>query len=122
MFHFLLSYMLGASLYPLIEVLTRGYTHWSMSLTGGLCFLSVFWVSQSLAVRPLWLQAAVCALLITLWELLCGLVVNRALGLGVWDYSALPFSFLGQICLPYTLVWFGLSFPALGLAHLVARM
>lgn len=122
MFHFLLSYMLGASLYPLIEVATRGYSHWSMSVTGGLCFLSIYWVSQTLSGRSLLLQAAVCALLITLWELLCGLIVNRALGLGVWDYSGMPLSFLGQICLPYTLVWFGLSFPALGLAQLVSAV
>ena len=121
MFHILLSFMLGASLYPLMEVAARGYTHWSMSLTGGLCFLSIYWISRVCAGSPLWLQAVFCALAITAWELLCGLVVNRAMGLGVWDYSHLPFSFLGQICLPFTGLWFLLSFPALGLAHLVAK-
>lgn len=27
----------------------------------------------------------------------------------VWDYSNMPFNLLGQICLPFTVIWFFLS-------------
>ena len=44
-----------------------------------------------------------------LLELLCGLLVNRALGWAVWDYSAQPGNLWGQICPLYTLLWIPLS-------------
>ena len=40
------------------------------------------------------------------------LIVNRWLGLGVWDYSSLPMNFLGQICLYYFVLWIPLSAAA----------
>ena len=32
-------FVVGEIGYSLLEILWRGYTHWTMSLTGGLCFL-----------------------------------------------------------------------------------
>ena len=29
--------------------------------------------------------------------------------LNVWDYSHVPMNFMGQICVPFTLLWFPLS-------------
>ena len=57
---------------------------------------------------PLMFQAAICTMAITATELVAGLILNTWLGLGVWDYSNLPFNFLGQICAPYSLLWYGL--------------
>lgn len=54
---------------------------------------------------PLWLQAAVCAVLVTVVEFLAGCVLNLWLGMGIWDYSNLPFNLLGQVCLPFSLAW-----------------
>jgi len=51
------------------------------------------------------------ALLITLLELGCGLLVNRTYR--VWDYRHLPMNFLGQICLPFTLLWIPVSLLAM---------
>ena len=48
--------------------------------------------------------------IITGVELVFGLVFNRALGMGVWDYSRVPLNLWGQICLPFTLIWLGFSF------------
>ena len=47
---------------------------------------------------PLWLQALVCALLVTAVELAAGVILNIWLGLDIWDYSHLPFNLWGQIC------------------------
>lgn len=57
---------------------------------------------------PLWLQSLCCAALVTTVELLTGLVLNVWLGLGVWDYSHLPFNLFGQVCPQFALLWWGL--------------
>ena len=111
----LFSFMLGGCAYALIEILWRGYTHWSMFLAGGLCFAWLY----ALATRtplPLPAQCALGALIITGVEFFTGCVVNIALGWKVWDYSRFRFNLMGQICLPYVGAWFLLSLPALLLA------
>lgn len=57
---------------------------------------------------PLWLQALSCAALVTVVELAAGLLLNKLLGLGVWDYSGLPGNLWGQICPQFTALWWGL--------------
>lgn len=58
-------------------------------------------------------QMVASAAIITLVELVTGLIVNVWLKLNVWDYSPLPYNFLGQICLLYTNIWFFMSFFAI---------
>ena len=41
LFEFMLLFNLGGFIYYMIEILTRGYSHWTMFLLGGLCFLIV---------------------------------------------------------------------------------
>ena len=45
----------------------------------------------------------------TAMELVVGIPLNLMLGLHIWDYSSLPFNLLGQICLPFTVLWFFLA-------------
>ncbi len=112
-FEFLVLFLLGAILYPIIELLFRGRTHLSMGLLGGICLVSIRLVDLALGrVRRIW-KAVTCAVIITQLEFLCGLLVNVSLGLGVWDYSHLPLNILGQICPLFTFFWFFLSFAAL---------
>ena len=58
----------------------------------------------------IWRQALACAILVTAVELAAGLVLNVWLRLGIWDYSHLPFNLMGQICLQFFFVWWGLCF------------
>ena len=51
----------------------------------------------------------ICACIITGVEFLAGCILNLWLKLGVWDYSNLPFNILGQICIPFTLLWYIIS-------------
>lgn len=55
------------------------------------------------------IQSLIGACIITVAELITGIIVNIWLGLGVWDYSNLPFNFMGQICLPFFFAWILLS-------------
>lgn len=96
----------GGFIYYAIEVLWRGYSHPAMFFVGGLCF---YFVGEINNVFPwslglLW-QSLIGGAIITATELASGLILNIWLGLGIWDYSALPFNFMGQICLPFSVVW-----------------
>jgi len=104
---FVLLYLLGGTGYALMEIVWRGYSHWSMFLLGGACFLMAGLISR--LRTNIFVKSLLCGSCITVAELFCGLVVNRLLGLDVWDYTHLPFDVLGQICLPFTLLWIALS-------------
>ncbi len=54
---------------------------------------------------PYSFQVLVAWLLTVLIELLWGLVLNIWLKIGVWNYSDMPFNFMGQICLYASLLW-----------------
>lgn len=107
-------FLVGGTIYFLLEVLFRGYSHPSMFILGGICFLLIGILSESKYFQiPLLGQMLISSLIITVMELATGLIVNVWLGLSVWDYSSLPFNFLGQICILYTVIWFFLSFAAI---------
>ena len=103
----------GGLSYGLLEILWRSCTHISMFFVGGLCFLLISFIDSSPYFgRSMILKAPLCAGAVTAVELVSGLLVNVTLGLGVWDYSSVPLNFMGQICLPFSLIWLGLSIPA----------
>ena len=58
---------------------------------------------------PIWLQAIIGSCIVTTGEFISGCILNLWLGLGIWDYSNMPFNLLGQICLPFSLLWVILS-------------
>ena len=104
-------FLLGALGYPFLEILWRGCTHPTMALAGGLCAVLLYRVNRDLARGSLGLRLLTSCGIVTLTELLFGAVFNLWLGMDVWDYSDLPYQFLGQICLPYALLWGLLSLP-----------
>lgn len=115
----LLLFLLGAVGYPLIELSWRGRTHWTMSLAGGVSMVLLLYISRTALPLPMmWLSGA---LAITAVEFTIGYVVNLRLHWDVWDYSKVPLNLLGQICLPFTAVWFILSIPAIALCQLLER-
>ena len=115
----LLIFLIGASGYGIIELIWRGYTHWTMLITGGFCFLLIFNIFMMMEDTSPVLKALAGSLIITLIEFIAGMIINVKFGIGVWDYSDLPFNLYGQVCLPYTLLWFALSFPLVYLCKLI---
>ena len=116
----LLIFGTGASFYSLIETLWRGWTHWSMSVTGGLVLLTVYTLCGR-SRRPLWQKCCLSAGIITLYEFIVGCIVNLRLGWHVWDYSDRPLNLLGQICPLFCIFWLLLSLPIIGLCNLLRR-
>lgn len=55
------------------------------------------------------LQVGIATVIATIAEFLTGCIVNLWLKWDIWDYSNVPFNLLGQICLPYTVLWIFLS-------------
>ena len=111
--HAVYTFLGGLVVYPLIELLYRGWTHWTMSILGGFCFLAAYLIYAGLSHRPLWWRAAVCAVVVTELEFITGMIVNRALNWGVWDYSARWGNVAGQICPLFSFYWFLLSFATM---------
>lgn len=116
----ILIFLTGASFYSLIETLWRGYTHWTMSVTGGLVLLTVYSVNRR-SHRPFWQRCCLSAGIITLYEFVVGCIVNLRLGWNVWDYSSRPLNILGQICPLFCFLWILLSCPVIGLCNLLRR-
>lgn len=114
-------FALGALGYGWLEILWRGFTHWSMLLTGGFCFLMIYWLNV-LGQRWRWYwQGLTGALWITGAELATGIWVNLILHWQVWDYSRLFFHWNGQISLLYSVLWFFLSIPLFRLSQIIWR-
>ena len=100
-----LLFALGGGAYVGLEKLWRGRSHGSMFLAGGTCFLLLGQLRKT--KLPLPVQALAGAGVITAVELAAGLIANRQYQ--VWDYRTMPLNFLGQICLPYSLLWVPVS-------------
>ena len=107
-------FFVGATIYVVIEKLYRGYSHWTMFLLGGICFIALGLINEVMPWdMPLLLQMFVGGVIITVLEFITGCVVNLWLGWNVWDYSELPFNLWGQISLFSSIVWVGLSLVAI---------
>lgn len=119
---YLSVYAVGAGLYSLIEILWRGFTHWTMALTGGAALVSVYAINTLLSAKSLFAKCIVGGIWITLLEFLVGLLVNRRLHMGVWDYSGMKFNILGQICPLFTFFWCLLCIPAVFLCNFMKRL
>lgn len=116
----IIVFILGGYCYGMLEILFRGHTHWTMVLTGGACILTMYIISGWLFRVPLVVGALAGAMIITLYELCVGLIVNMRLGWAVWDYSDMPGNILGQICPTFTAIWFLLCLIFLSIVKLFA--
>ncbi len=114
--------LFGGVIYYGLETLLRGWSHWSMAVCGAICFYALYRLNERYPRVPLPLRALAGALFITAVELFAGCLLNLGMGLAVWDYSEMPYQFLGQICLPYSIFWFLLSFPVAGVCLLIRRI
>lgn len=106
----LFLFVVGGLIYVMIEMVFRGHSHPTMFVVGGLCFLICGDLNEIISWEmPFLAQMILGSIIITSVELIAGLILNVWLGLGIWDYSNMPFNYKGQICLPYSLLWCLLS-------------
>lgn len=113
----LMLFLTGGSIYFALEMLWRGWSHFTMFLAGGCCFLLLGRLEKTdprLSAIP---RGLLGATVITSVELLIGILANGEYG--IWDYRDMPLNFHGQICLPFFLLWMPLSLGAMKLYRLV---
>ncbi len=118
---YLSVFAIGGGGYSLLEIMWRGYTHWSMTITGGVCFMLIYLTDSKFNHEPLWKRCFLGSLLITMAELIVGFVVNILLEWDVWDYSKQFLNIRGQICALYSTLWFFLCIPAIYLCGLIKK-
>jgi uncharacterized membrane protein len=115
-FKYLIVFEVGGVVYYTIELLYRGYSHESMFILGGLCLINIGLINEVFGYDMYFeLQVLIGDIVVVTSEFITGLIVNKWLGLNVWDYSNLPFNLMGQICLPFALLWI----PVVALAIVV---
>ncbi len=118
---YVLLYLSGSIIYPLLELTWRSSTHYSMSIAGGICFVLInFICCEKHGHRHVFHRCAIGSGLITAVELIVGIIFNIYLAMNVWDYSQLPLNFWGQICLPFSIIWFILCIPAMYICNKIS--
>lgn len=105
----LILFVIGGVAYVCIELLARGFSHWTMFMVGGLCFFLVGAINEVTPKMALIKQMALSCVIITAIEFLSGCILNIGLGLDIWDYSDEFGNLFGQICLKHSCYWFLLS-------------
>jgi len=110
-----LLFTIGGSAYMGLELLWRGWSHGSMFLAGGSCFLLLGELDKRNLPVPL--RAALGAGVITMVEYAAGLLFNRSYA--VWDYRDQPLNLHGQICLPFSLIWMPVGLGGMALYRLL---
>ena len=100
-------FSLGGLGYVGLELLWRRRSHYSMFLAGGTCLLLIGRLEEMKPKLPTPLRCLTGAGIITMVELMTGLIFNRSYR--VWDYRAVPCNYRGQICLPFCLLWIPIS-------------
>lgn len=109
-------FVMGGSIYYFIEcifhLMTKGiaYSHWTMFFLGAICFVIVGGINEIFSWEtPFWKQCVIGSIVVTIFEFIVGFIVNIWLRWNVWDYSNVFGNVIGQICLPFSLMWFILS-------------
>ena len=97
----------GGSTYVTLEVLWRARSHWTMFLMASFVFIILGLLNEVWKIS-LPSQIFIGTILATVIEFITGCIVNLALHWNVWDYTELPFQLMGQICLPFAVIFSGL--------------
>lgn len=105
-YNYILSYLFGGAIYCIIELIWRRRTHYSMFFAGGISFSILVFIGAEMKTTPFLLKCLFGAAAITAVEFIFGYIFNIKYEMAVWNYSSIPFNILGQICLPFSALWF----------------
>ena len=120
MSEFLMATLIGGAIYILIEIVFRGWTHWSMLFCGGAASLLLY-IIANFSRDALWKKCLIGAAVITTVEYVFGLLLNIKFGWQIWDYSRQWGNLYGQICPIFSLYWLILCVPGLKLCTVIRQ-
>ena len=104
-YKYLTLFLTGGMIYYYMEIFIRGYSHYSMIICGGLAMICCGGLNQIFPGMSILSQMVLSAVIITILEFVTGYIVNIIFDIGVWSYSYLPYNFMGQVCLLYSILW-----------------
>ena len=114
LFKYFILFLIGGFLYYTIEILWRGYSHWTMFILGGICFIFAGIQNEHTSwEEPLWKQVIKVDVFVLIAEFITGCILNLWLGLNIWDYSNLKFNILGQSSLLFAILFLPLCLIAI---------
>lgn len=108
---YFVKWFTGGLAYFYLEILFRGYSHYTMFILGGLCFLLVGEFGTRMLKKNISnvykiIFIMLCGtLIITFAELITGIIVNVVFDMQVWDYSDRKYNYMGQICPEFSAMW-----------------
>ncbi len=118
LFKYTILLIYGGVIYYFIELIYRGYSHYTMILVGGLCFICIGLLNEFYAYKlSIIKQMIISSVIVTSIEFIAGVILNIWLKLDIWDYGNLKFNLLGQISLRTSVIWFLLALPAIYLDY-----
>lgn len=110
----IIIFLMGGFFYYAIEMFWRGYSHWTMFILGGICYVFASYQNEFYKFQlPLLWQVVLCDAFALFAEFVTGCIVNLWLGWQVWDYSDLRFNILGQTSLKFALLFLPLCLGAI---------
>jgi len=85
-----------------------GYSSLWMIPIGGLCGVLLGFLNRKSIFKklPIAIQSVIGACGVLVVEFISGLILNMGFGLNLWSYASIPLNILGQVCLPFGILWF----------------
>lgn len=107
----IILFAVGYCVYIAIEVTYRGFSYPLMGLCGGLALMIMDKINDYISWDiDIIIQGSIGSIIITFFELIIGEISLHTDFLPImWDYSNVLLNFDGVICLPFSLIWIGLS-------------
>lgn len=107
----IILFAVGYCVYIAIEVTYKGFSYPLMGLCGGLALMIMDKINDYISWDiDIIIQGSIGSIIITFFELIIGEISLHTDFLPImWDYSNVLLNFDGVICLPFSLIWIGLS-------------
>lgn len=105
---YLVLFLILGMCYSTIELFVRGFTFVEMIFVGGIAGVLIGLLNDHPAYynRRMWQQCFLGTIITLIVEFVSGYILNIVLQRGIWDYSGIPYNFMGQICLKTAIAWF----------------
>ena len=107
----IILFLVGYCAYIAIEVTFRGVSYPLMGICAGLAVIIIDKINDYISWDiDIILQGVIGSIVITIFELIIGEISLRTELLPImWNYSNVPLNFDGVVCVPFSLIWIGLS-------------
>ncbi len=91
------------------------------AVTMGVFFVIIHRINRVVWDESIFTRALLATFAITAFELICGVIINRILHLGMWNFSDRSMHVLGQICPSECILHFMTAIPVISVSAFIDR-